>query len=41
MHPTAMIIVFGAPTDINVLAAAYARGARGLLPWNPDPSAAN
>ena len=35
MHPTAVIIVFGAPTNIDVLAAAHARGARGLLPWDP------
>ena len=36
LHPTAVIIVFGPPTDIDILAAAYIRGARGLLPWDPD-----
>ena len=36
MHPTATIIVFGSVTEIDVLAAAYLRGARGLLPWDPD-----
>ena len=40
-HPTAVIIVFGAPTEIDVLAAAYIRGARGLLPWNPDHTTAS
>ena len=39
MHPTAVIIVFGSPNDIDDLAAAYIRGARGLLPWEPtDPT---
>ncbi len=36
MHPTAVIVVFGSHTDIDVLAAAYIRGARGLLLWDPD-----
>ena len=36
MQPAAMIIVFGSVTDIDVLAAAYVRGARGILPWDPD-----
>lgn len=34
MHPAAVIIVVGSPTDIDVLAAAYIRGACGLLPWS-------
>ena len=40
MHPTTVIIVFGSPSDIDVLAAAYIRGARGLLPWVPGVSGA-
>ena len=36
MHPTSVIVVFGSPTDIDLLAAAYTRGASGLLPWDPD-----
>jgi DNA-binding NarL/FixJ family response regulator len=31
MHPTVTVIVFGSVTEIDVLAAAYMRGARGLL----------
>jgi len=34
-HPTAAAIVFGSITDIDLLAAAYANGARGLLLWEP------
>jgi DNA-binding NarL/FixJ family response regulator len=36
LHPTAAVIVFGSPTETDILAAAYARGARGLLLWDPD-----
>jgi CheY-like chemotaxis protein len=36
MHPTAVIIVFGSPADIDVLAGAFVRGARGILTWVPD-----
>jgi DNA-binding NarL/FixJ family response regulator len=41
MHPTAVIIVFGAPTEIDVLADAYLRGARGLLLWHPNHTVAS
>ncbi|MET0863048.1 MAG: response regulator [Nakamurella sp.] len=35
-HPDAVVIVFGASTDIELLADAFVRGARGLLLWDPD-----
>jgi DNA-binding NarL/FixJ family response regulator len=38
MHPTTVIIVFGSPRELDVLAAAYVRGARGLLTWDPEQS---
>ena len=34
MDPFAVVIVYGRTADIDVLAAAYIRGARGLLLWN-------
>ena len=36
MHPTAVVTVFGSVTDTDILAAAYVRGARGLLLWESD-----
>jgi len=36
LHPTAMVIVFGSVTETDILAAAYVRGARGLLLWDTD-----
>ena len=36
MYPTTVIVVFGSVTEIDVLAAAHVRGARGFLPWDPD-----
>ena len=35
MHPTSVIIVFGSISDIDILAAAFVNGARGMLPWGP------
>jgi DNA-binding NarL/FixJ family response regulator len=34
-HPDAAPIVIGSLVDIDLLAAAYARGAAGLLLWEP------
>jgi DNA-binding NtrC family response regulator len=34
-HPAAAPIVFGSITDIDLLAAAFARGVGGLLLWEP------
>ena len=36
MHPSTEIIVFGSLPDLDILAQAFARGARGLLLWEPD-----
>ncbi len=36
LHPATVIIVSGSVDEIDVLAAAYIRGARGLIPWDPD-----
>jgi len=36
MYPATVIIVFGSVTEIDVLAGAYVRGARGMLPWDPE-----
>lgn len=36
MRPSSVIIVSGSITEIDVLAAAYVRGAGGLLTWDPD-----
>ena len=41
LHPTAMVIVFGSVTETDILAAAYVRGARGLLLWDFDHPAAD
>ena len=38
MHPSAVIIVVGGAGDIDVLVPAYARGARGMLLWEPPPA---
>ena len=38
MHPASVVIVFGSVTEIDRLAAAYVRGARGLLTWDTDQS---
>jgi DNA-binding NarL/FixJ family response regulator len=35
MRPSTVIIVVGAPGDIDVLAPAYVRGASGMLLWAP------
>jgi hypothetical protein len=35
MTPSAVIIVVGSVVDLQPLATAYVRGARGLLLWNP------
>ena len=35
-HPDAAPIVIGSVTDLDLLAAAYARGAGGLLLWEPE-----
>jgi len=40
MHPAAVIIVYGVTADIDVLAAAYTHGARGLLLWDHEQSPA-
>ena len=34
-HPTAVVIVVGSATELDVLAAAYVRGARALILWDP------
>jgi DNA-binding NarL/FixJ family response regulator len=34
LHPAAAVIVFGSTADIHLLAAAVARGARGLMLWD-------
>jgi CheY-like chemotaxis protein len=36
MNSSAVIIVVGSVVDLQSLAAAYVRGARGLLLWEPD-----
>jgi hypothetical protein len=36
MNPSAVIIIVGSVVDLKSLAAAYVRGARGLLLWEPD-----
>ncbi len=36
MNPSAAVVVVGSVVDIESLAAAYVRGARGLLLWEPD-----
>ena len=36
MHPSMVIVVFGAAADIGPLAAAFTRGARALLLWPGD-----
>ena len=41
MHPTAAVIVFGSARETDILASAYARGARGLLLWDFDHPAAD
>src|SRR6478735_4468302 len=33
MHPSAVVVVVGSAGDLDVLAAAYVRGARGMLLW--------
>jgi DNA-binding NarL/FixJ family response regulator len=39
MYPSTVIIVVGSADDIDVLAPAYARGARGMLLWEtPTPT---
>jgi CheY-like chemotaxis protein len=38
MNPTAAIMVVGSVADVEPLAAAFGRGARGLLIWEPDQS---
>jgi DNA-binding NarL/FixJ family response regulator len=38
MNPSAVIIVVGSVVDLQTLATAYVRGARGLLLWEPDPT---
>ncbi len=39
IHPSTVIIVVGSADDINVLAPAYVRGARGMLLWEtPTPT---
>ena len=36
-HPSAAVIVFGSVADTVPLVAAIARGARGLMVWEPEP----
>ena len=36
LNPTAAIIVIGSVVDAEGLAAAFVRGARGLVVWEPD-----
>jgi DNA-binding NarL/FixJ family response regulator len=36
MHPASVVIVFGSVAEIDRLATAYLRGARGLMTWDPD-----
>jgi len=36
LHPTATIIVYGAPEDSAVLIASVAVGARGIMVWDPN-----
>src|SRR6476660_6639787 len=36
IHPQANTVVYGSVTDVELLAAAYARGAGGLLVWEPS-----
>jgi DNA-binding NarL/FixJ family response regulator len=36
MYPTSAVIIVGSIADVGLLAAAYARGAQGLLFWDPD-----
>jgi len=38
MHPSAVVVVVGSAGDIDVLAAAYVRGARGMLLWETTPA---
>jgi DNA-binding NarL/FixJ family response regulator len=33
MHPSAVVVVVGSAGDLDALAAAYVRGARGMLLW--------
>ena len=38
MHPSTVVVVVGSAGDIDVLAPAYVRGARGMLLWEtPAP----
>jgi len=39
-HPTAAPIIVGSAADIQLLAAAYIRGAAGLLLWEPNDTVA-
>jgi hypothetical protein len=36
MHPRSRVVIVGSITDGELLAAAYTRGAQGLLFWDPD-----
>jgi DNA-binding NarL/FixJ family response regulator len=36
MHASSVVVVFGSVAEIDLLAAAYIRGAQGLLTWDPD-----
>ena len=38
IHPQANTVVYGSVADVGLLAAAYARGAGGLLMWEPSSS---
>lgn len=35
LHPTAMVIAYGSANDVDQMSAAVARGARGLMIWDP------
>ena len=37
-HPAVAPIIVGSAADIDLLAEAYARGAGGLMLWEPDSS---
>jgi len=36
IHPQARTVVYGGVADVEIIAAAYARGAGGLLVWEPS-----
>lgn len=38
LHPAALVVVYGSHQDVQPMAAAVSRGARGLMLWDPVPT---